>query len=123
MTARRDEMVLAGAFFWILALLVVPLPPTALDFMLSLSFSVSLLVLLVALSAERPLDFSVFPSLLLIVTLMRLGLNVASTRLILLRGADGSDAAGSYSADPAVSSERHSDEPAASSDSNDVTKR
>jgi flagellar biosynthesis protein FlhA len=87
-------MVLAGAFFWILALLVVPLPPTALDFMLSLSFSVSLLVLLVALSAERPLDFSVFPSLLLIVTLMRLGLNVASTRLILLRGADGSDAAG-----------------------------
>jgi flagellar biosynthesis protein FlhA len=93
-TARRDEMVLAGAFLWILALLVVPLPPIALDFMLSLSISVSLLVLLVALSAERPLDFSVFPSLLLIVTLMRLGLNVASTRLILLRGADGSDAAG-----------------------------
>ncbi len=87
-------MILGITFFWILALLVVPLPPTALDFMLSLSISVSLLVLLVALSTDRPLDFSVFPSLLLIVTLMRLGLNIASTRLILLRGAEGSDAAG-----------------------------
>ena len=53
MNARRDEIVLAGAFFWILALLVVPLPPTVLDFMLSLSMSVSLLILLVALGVRR----------------------------------------------------------------------
>jgi flagellar biosynthesis protein FlhA len=92
--ARRDDIALAAAFFWILALLVVPLPPFVLDFLLSFSIAVALLVLLLALYTERPLDFSVFPSLLLIVTLMRLGLNVASTRLILLRGAEGSGAAG-----------------------------
>lgn len=94
MKLRSDEMVLGGAFFWILALLVVPLPPLALDFLLSLSLTLGLLILLVAIYTERPLDFSVFPSLLLMVTLLRLGLNVASTRLILLRGSAGTDAAG-----------------------------
>ncbi len=90
----RSEMVLAGAFFWILALLVIPLPSGLLDFLLSLSITISLLILLVALYTEKPLDFSVFPSLLLIVTLLRLGLNVATTRLILVDGAQGADAAG-----------------------------
>ncbi len=94
MSAPRSEILLAGAFFWVLALLVVPLPPVALDLMLSLSLTVGILILLLALYTERPLDFSVFPSLLLLVTLLRLGLNVASTRLILLHGADGSGAAG-----------------------------
>jgi flagellar biosynthesis protein FlhA len=93
-TRIRPEAMLAAAFFWLLALLVVPLPALVLDLMLSFSITVSLLVLLVAIYAERPIEFSVFPSLLLMVTLMRLGLNVASTRLILLHGADGSDAAG-----------------------------
>jgi flagellar biosynthesis protein FlhA len=65
-----------------------------LDLFLSLSLTLGLLVLLLALFVERPLDFSVFPSLLLIMTLMRLGLNVGSTRLILLKGNQGSDAAG-----------------------------
>ncbi len=94
MNPTRSETLLAGTFFWILALLVVPLPSSVLDFLLSLSITISLLILLVGIYAERPLDFSVFPSLLLIVTLLRLGLNVASTRLILLHGSEGPDAAG-----------------------------
>jgi flagellar biosynthesis protein FlhA len=91
---RRDELILGATFFWIFALLVVPLPAPLLDLLLSFSLTVALLVLLVALYTERPLEFSVFPSLLLIVTLLRLGLNVASTRLILVHGAEGSQAAG-----------------------------
>ncbi len=95
MRLRQEEWLLGAALASILALLVVPLPPLALDLLLSLSLTLSLLILLVAIYTERPLDFSVFPSLLLIVTLLRLGLNVASTRLILLRGAEGTSAAGS----------------------------
>ncbi len=94
MRGARSELLLAGTFFWILALLIVPLPPALLDLFLSLSITISLIILLIALYVEKPLDFSVFPSLLLIVTLSRLGLNVASTRLILVRGPEGSDAAG-----------------------------
>jgi len=94
MKVPLSQMLLAGSFFMILGLLVVPLPASVLDFFLSLSLTLGLLVLLLALFVERPLDFSVFPSLLLIMTLMRLGLNVGSTRLILLRGNEGADAAG-----------------------------
>ncbi len=90
----RNEIALAGLFFVILSLLVVPLPAPVLDLFLAVSLTVALLVLLLALYAERPLDFSVFPSLLLMVTLLRLGLNVASTRLILTHGSEGSRAAG-----------------------------
>ncbi|MBY0400272.1 flagellar biosynthesis protein FlhA [Myxococcota bacterium] len=89
-----NQILLGAAFFVIMALLVVPLPAVILDVFLSLSLTAGLLVLLLALFVERPLDFSVFPSLLLMLTLMRLGLNVASTRLILLHGSDGEDAAG-----------------------------
>ena len=91
---ERREVALAASFFWILGLLVVPLPAFLIDLLLSLSITISVLVLLVAIYTERPLDFSVFPSLLLMVTLLRLGLNVASTRLILVNGAEGPDAAG-----------------------------
>ena len=91
---RRDELALGGALIWILALLVVPLPAFVVDGLIAFSFTLSVLILLLALYAERPLDFSVFPTLLLIVTLLRLGLNVASTRLILSQGANGTDAAG-----------------------------
>ncbi len=94
MKGDRSELALALSFFLILALMVVPLPATALDLLLSFSLTVSLVTLMLAIYAERPLDFSVFPSLLLIATLLRLGLNVASTRLILLRGAEGSGSAG-----------------------------
>jgi flagellar biosynthesis protein FlhA len=89
-----SEALLAAAFFWILAMLTVPLPAPLLDLLLTVSLTVSILILLVAINTNRPLDFSVFPSLLLMVTLLRLGLNVASTRLILLHGAEGGSAAG-----------------------------
>jgi flagellar biosynthesis protein FlhA len=89
-----NQVLLGVGFFTIMALLVVPLPAVVLDVFLSLSLTSGLLVLMLALFVERPLDFSVFPSLLLMLTLMRLGLNVASTRLILLHGSDGEDAAG-----------------------------
>ena len=84
-----SEIWLAIGVVTILALLVVPLPPSVLDGMLALSIGLSLLVLLVTLSLSDPLEFSVFPSLLLLLTLFRLGLNVSSTRLILGLGAAG----------------------------------
>jgi flagellar biosynthesis protein FlhA len=91
---QQRELVLAGAFFAVLALMVMPVPSPVLDLLLSLSITVSLLILLLAIYTDRPLDFSVFPSVLLLVTLLRLGLNVASTRLILLKGGEGPSAAG-----------------------------
>jgi len=94
MSVQRNEIMLAGAFFLILGLLIVPLPAVLIDLLLALSITVSILILLVTLYTEKPLDFSVFPSLLLMVTLLRLGLNVASTRLILVSGSDGPGAAG-----------------------------
>jgi flagellar biosynthesis protein FlhA len=73
----------------VVALLVVPLPPPVLDVLLALSIGISILVLLVTLSTSDPLDFSIFPSFLLLITLLRLGLNVNSTRLILGQGHAG----------------------------------
>ncbi|RMG17009.1 MAG: flagellar biosynthesis protein FlhA [Deltaproteobacteria bacterium] len=86
------EGLLGLAVLGLIAILIIPLPPLLLDVLLAAQIGASLLVLLVGLSIRRPLDFSVFPSLLLIVTLFRLGLNVSSTRLILLHGADGPEA-------------------------------
>ncbi len=88
------EALLALAVLGVLALMIVPLPAVGLDALLALNVSVSIVMLLVALGLQRPLDFSVFPSLLLITTLFRLGLNVATTRLILLHGSEGPQAAG-----------------------------
>ncbi len=78
----------------ILAMMVLPLPPVMLDVLFTLNIALSMIVLLVSLNARRPLDFSVFPTVLLLTTLFRLALNVASTRLILLQGHTGPDAAG-----------------------------
>lgn len=78
----------------VLALAVLPLPPMMLDLLMSASLTISLLIFLVAMYVEKPLDFSSFPSLLVLVTLFRLSLNVASTRNILLHGGEGLDAAG-----------------------------
>jgi flagellar biosynthesis protein FlhA len=75
-------------------IMVVPLPPLLIDLLLALSISLGLTVLLVALYIQQPLQFSTFPSVLLVVTLFRLALNVASTRLILLHGSEGPGAAG-----------------------------
>ncbi len=78
----------------ILAMLVLPLPPFLLDLLFTFNIALSLIVLLVVVYALRPLDFAVFPSFLLIATLLRLSLNVASTRVVLLEGHNGGDAAG-----------------------------
>ena len=83
------ETYLAIGVVAIVGLLIVPLPAVVLDTMLALSIGLSVLVLLVAISSNDPLEFSVFPSLLLLITLLRLGLNVSSTRLILTQGRAG----------------------------------
>lgn len=85
----QAEVWLALAVVVIVALLIVPLPPVILDALLVLSLAMSILVLLVTLSVSDPLEFNIFPSLLLLVTLLRLGLNVNSTRLILSHGHAG----------------------------------
>lgn len=82
------------AFVLIVVIMVIPLPTFLLDLMLTFDIALSLVILLVAMYTLRPLEFSTFPSVLLVTTLLRLGLNVASTRLILLHGNEGSDAAG-----------------------------
>ncbi len=78
----------------LLAMVVIPMPPIALDMFFSFNIALSLVVLLVVVYTQKPLDFGVFPSLLLIATLLRLALNVASTRVVLLEGHQGGDAAG-----------------------------
>ncbi|HWA55854.1 MAG TPA: flagellar biosynthesis protein FlhA [Gemmatimonadales bacterium] len=83
------EIWLAIGVVVIVALLIVPLPPLVLDALLAMSLAMAILVLLVTLSISDPLEFSIFPSLLLLVTLLRLGLNVNSTRLILSHGHAG----------------------------------
>ena len=91
---RSSGFFLAVGVVGILTVMIVPLPTIVLDLLLSMSIAVAIVILLMAMSVMKPLDFSVFPSVLLIVTLMRLALNVASTRLILLYGNKGTDAAG-----------------------------
>lgn len=78
----------------LLAMMVVPLPPLGLDLLFTFNIVLSLIVLLAAVYALRPLDFAVFPTILLVATLFRLALNVASTRVVLLYGHTGTDAAG-----------------------------
>ena len=91
---RRGEIALAAGVIGILAVLIVPLPTWLLDIGLALSIAVSILVLMVVLFIERPLDLNSFPTLLLIVTMLRLSLNLATTRLILAHGHEGPAAAG-----------------------------
>ena len=78
----------------ILAMMVLPLPAFVLDLMFTFNIAVSVMVMLVAMYTRKPLDFSVFPTVLLVTTLLRLSLNVASTRVVLLEGHTGPDAAG-----------------------------
>jgi flagellar biosynthesis protein FlhA len=78
----------------ILIVMIIPLPTAVIDILLAFNITLSILILLLTIYASRPLDFSVFPSLLLITTLFRLSLNIASTRLILLNGHGGAAAAG-----------------------------
>ncbi len=83
MKKGNGMFVMAGALVGVLAIALAPLPPTLFDLLIGLSLCVSALTFLVAFYVEKPTDFTSFPSLLLFVTLFRLSLNVASTRLIL----------------------------------------
>ncbi len=91
---RQGEVLLALGVFGILLVLLVPLPTWLVDILLALSITISVLILLVSLFIQKPLDFSSFPTILLIATLMRLSLNLATTRLILSHGHEGIHAAG-----------------------------
>lgn len=90
----RREVSFAIGIVVILTILFLPIPPALIDIGLALSIATSVLVLMVALWIQKPLDFSAFPTVLLIVTLLRLALNIASTRLILSNGSEGYLAAG-----------------------------
>ncbi len=93
---KNSDLFMAVGLVGIMAVMIVPMPGFAIDLMLSLGIAISIVMLLTSVYATRALDFSVFPSLLLIITLFRLSLNVATTRAILLRGGEmGTQAAGS----------------------------
>ncbi len=94
MLNKREDVVVAVILVAIIGVMLLPLPPFLLDILLTLSISLSITILVTSVYIKKPLDFSVLPTLLLITTLFRLALNVATTRLILLRGNEGVDAAG-----------------------------
>lgn len=91
---KRSEVAFALAIVALIVVLILPMPTWLLDIGLTISFTFSILILMVVLSIQKPLDFSSFPTILLISTMLRLALNMASTRLILADGHRGSDAAG-----------------------------
>ena len=92
--AMPASLALPVGIFALLALMVLPIPALLLDIFFVLNIAISIAVLMVALNARRPLDFSSFPSVLLFATLLRLALNVASTRVVLVHGHEGGAAAG-----------------------------
>jgi flagellar biosynthesis protein FlhA len=91
---RRQKFATPAFLLTLLAMIMLPLPPVLLDVLFTFNIVLALIVILVSVSAKRPLDFSVFPTVILGTTLMRLALNVASTRVVLLRGHEGTAAAG-----------------------------
>ena len=92
---RLSQLAVPAGVVGVVLLLVVPLPAVLLDFLIALNIVSGLLILMVAMYVRRPLDFSVFPTVILGTTMMRLTLNVASTRVVLLHGHEGTGAAGS----------------------------
>lgn len=93
-TSFKNGLGIPIAILALLAMVVVPLPPFLLDVFFTFNIALSLVVLMVTLYAKRPLDFAVFPTIILLATLFRLALNIASTRVILLEGHNGPGAAG-----------------------------
>ncbi len=89
------SLIFTGAVVGLLLLMVLPIPTFLLDILLALNIALAMTVLVVSLYMKQPLEFSSFPAMLLVATLFRLTLNIASTRLILLKGGDGPEAAGS----------------------------
>ena len=92
--ANSSDFLMVVGVITILMVMIIPLPPFLLDFLLALNITLSIIVILMGMYTVAPLDFSIFPSVLLVATLFRLSLNVASTRLILLHGNEGALAAG-----------------------------
>src|SRR5579884_2030573 len=91
---RHPDILMSVGVVGVLMIMLLPLPRFALDVLLAFNITLAVLVLLVGMQVRKPLDFSVFPSVLLMVTLLRLSLNIAATRLILLHGNEGTGAAG-----------------------------
>jgi flagellar biosynthesis protein FlhA len=91
---KRSDIAFAVGILSIIVVLILPMPALLLDFMLALSITFSVLILMTTLFIQRPLEFSAFPTVLLVSTMLRLALNLASTRLILAHGHEGTDAAG-----------------------------
>ncbi|MCK5323557.1 MAG: FHIPEP family type III secretion protein, partial [Desulfobulbaceae bacterium] len=91
---ESTSLIVAVGVVGILIIMIIPLPTVILDLLLSLNITIGLVILLMSMYNTRPLDFSSFPSVLLISTLFRLSLNIASTRLILLHGHEGKGAVG-----------------------------
>ncbi len=92
--SKNSDVMMGFAAMGILMVMIIPIPAIVLDLFLTMNITLGLLILLVGLYIMRPLDFSAFPSILLLATLFRLSLNIASTRLILLHGNEGIQAAG-----------------------------
>lgn len=93
-STTASHLIAPTAVIAVVALMIVPMPPLLLDLLLSIDIGLAVVLLLTAIYVREPIEFSVFPSLLLLLTLLRLSLNVAGTRLILLHGGDGVEAAG-----------------------------
>ena len=92
--ANSRQAALPAAILLLVVVMVLPIPAFLLDIFFVANIAISLAVLMVALNAQKPLDFSSFPTVLLFATLFRLGLNVASTRVVLVHGHEGEAAAG-----------------------------
>lgn len=92
--ARRSDIMFALAVVGIITVLILPIPPALLDMLLGCSITIAVLILMTALFVNKPLELSAFPTILLISTMLRLSLNIATTRLILSHGHEGSHAAG-----------------------------
>lgn len=92
--ASSSEIITAAGVIGILLVMIIPVPPMMLDFLLAINITLAVTIMLISMFTLTPLDFSIFPTLLLLTTLFRLSLNVASTRLILLHGNESTHAAG-----------------------------
>ena len=91
---NSSSLVIPSVLFCIIMMMVVPLPPFLLDLFFTFNITLSLVIAMICINALKPLDFSSFPTVLLFATLLRLALNVASTRVILVEGHNGTDSAG-----------------------------
>jgi flagellar biosynthesis protein FlhA len=92
--SKQGDLMLAGGVVLILFVMLVPMPTIVVDLMLTLSISVSMVVLVTSMFMRSPLEFSIYPSLLLVTTMLRLAMNVATARLVLMHGDEGTGAAG-----------------------------